>query len=55
MVHADYSNLKSGDFSKEETLQHVLDSYQSIRNRQLGSKLIQLLSIIMACVQIIKY
>lgn len=30
MVHADYSNLKSGDFSKEETLQHVLDSYKAL-------------------------
>lgn len=30
MVHADYSNLKSGEFSKEETLQHVLDSYTAL-------------------------
>ncbi|EMG48075.1 hypothetical protein SBY92_001986 [Candida maltosa Xu316] len=30
MVHADYSNLKKGDFSKTETLQHILDSYSAL-------------------------
>ncbi|RCK67677.1 Free methionine-R-sulfoxide reductase [Candida viswanathii] len=31
MVHADYSNLKSGQLSKRETLQHVLDSYEALK------------------------
>lgn len=30
MVHADYSNLESGQLSKQETLQHILDSYEAL-------------------------